>query len=302
MAFPTDTATAADLAVFIPEVWGEKINDFFKEDLVMADFFTDRSDEVVAGGDTLYTPGLTQMSANAKANATAVTLSSPTETSVTLTISTWKEVSFAIEDKEAAQFKKSYSVQERYAKNAGYSVAEDLETAIAALPASFSNSVGSNTAGLTDAVIREAMATLRANIKSEFRVADIAFFVRSMTFYGQIQSLDKFSLAQNSPVNDPTAKMPDAHLYGIPVYISENVRDNSTGYDNFLAHRDAIHFATASLPVQSPSTVIGKHGLRVQSNYIPDYLSTITTADILYGVVENRDEAGVLILTDKAAD
>lgn len=33
----------------------------------------------------------------------------------------------------------------------------------------------------------------------------------------------------------------------------------------------------------------------VQSNYIPDYLSTLTTADILYGCVENRDNAGVYV-------
>jgi hypothetical protein len=39
----------------------------------------------------------------------------------------------------------------------------------------------------------------------------------------------------------------------------------------------------------------GKYGVRIQSNYIPEYLSTLTTADLLYGVVENRDNAGVWI-------
>lgn len=298
MAFPTNTFTAADLASFIPEVWGERINDFFREDLVMADFFTDRSDEVVSGGDTLYTPGLTQMAASAKSNATAVTLVSPTETSVTLSVNTWKEVSFAIEDKEAAQFKRSYAVQERYAKNAAYSIAEDLENAIAAKFTGFSNSVGSNASGITDTLVRNAIGTLRSNIKSEFRTGDIAFFLHPIVFYGQVQALDKFSLAVNSPVNDPTAKMPEGMLYGIPVYITTNIVLNTDLYENALAHKDAIHFATAALPVQSPNTVVGKYGVRVQSNYIPDYLSTITTADILYGVVENRDAAGVLIKTD----
>lgn len=298
MAFPTDTFTASDLASFIPEVWGERINDFFREDLVMADFFTDRSDEVIAGGDTLYTPGLTQMSANSKSAATAVTLSSPTETSVTLTISTWKEVSFAIEDKEAAQFKRSYAVQERYAKNAAYSIAEDLENAIAALFTAFSNSVGSNASGITDALIRQAIGTLRGNIKSEFRTGELAFFLHPTVFYGQVQALDKFSLAINTSKNDPVGKLPEGMLYGIPVYVTTNIVLNTDVYENCLAHRDAIHFATASLPVQSPNTTVGKHGVRVQSNYIPDYLSTITTADILYGVVENRDAAAVLINTD----
>ncbi len=79
MAFPTDTFTSTDLDALIPNVWGEKINDFFKRKLVLANFFTDRSEELVDGGDTLITSSLTEMSANAKSNATAVTLNSPTE-------------------------------------------------------------------------------------------------------------------------------------------------------------------------------------------------------------------------------
>jgi len=43
------------------------------------------------------------------------------------------------------------------------------------------------------------------------------------------------------------------------------------------------------------SSMVGSMGVRVQSNYIPDFLSTVTTADVLYGVVENRDNAGVLM-------
>jgi hypothetical protein len=72
----------------------------------------------------------------------------------------------------------------------------------------------------------------------------------------------------------------------------------TTGRINALAHPDAIHFATSPLGQGgSMGAMVGSMGIRVQSNYIPDYLSTVTTADILYGVVENRDVAGVRILT-----
>lgn len=74
MAFPTDTFTPTDLAVMIPEIWGAQINDFFKCKLVMADFFIDRSSELVGGGDVLHTPNLTEMSANAMTSGSAVTL------------------------------------------------------------------------------------------------------------------------------------------------------------------------------------------------------------------------------------
>lgn len=76
MAFPNDTFTgdAGDLDVFIPAVWGQKINEFYKANLVCANFFTDRSDEVSAGGNIIYTPNTTEIAANSKTVATAVTL------------------------------------------------------------------------------------------------------------------------------------------------------------------------------------------------------------------------------------
>lgn len=69
MAFPTTTHTLTTLASFIPTIWGEKINEFFKLKLMLAEFFTDRSSEVSEGGSVLYTPNMTEMSANAKVNA-----------------------------------------------------------------------------------------------------------------------------------------------------------------------------------------------------------------------------------------
>mgnify|MGYP001576758427 CR=1 FL=1 len=297
MAFPTTSHTATTLASFIPALWGEKINDFYKSKLVMGDFFVDRSSELSDGGNILYTPNMTEMSASSKTNATAVTLVAPTDTKITLTVDQWYEVSFAIEDAEAARMKHSYYTQEKYAQGAGFAVAKVLEVAIAGLFDDFSQVVGTSVAVLLDSDIRAAINFLEvANIDPQ---SDCAFFVAPAVFWKQIQNIDKFSLAVNSPVNDPTAKRPSATLYGIPVFISTNVQyiSGTTGRANALAHKDAIHFATSALGGggSEGSSVTGKHGVRVQSNYVPDYLSTVTTADILYGVIENRDTSGVYI-------
>lgn len=291
--------TSTSLASNIPLLWGEKINEFFKLKLMIADFFVDRSSELADGGSTLYTPNLTEMSANAKSNATAVTLNAPTDTKITLAVDQWYEVSFAIEDREAAQVKHSYYLQERYAKNAGYTMAKKLEVALATLFSGFSNTVGASTTNLADSEIRAAIAQLETTgIDTS---TDVAFFLSPNVFWKQVQNLDKFSLAVNSPVNDPTAKTPKATLYGIPVYVSNNIQyvSGTTGRVNALAHRDALHFATSPLGSGGSmgSSMTGKYGVRVQSNYIPDYLSTLTTADLLYGVIENRDNAGVAIYT-----
>lgn len=72
MAFPTGTETQTTLASEIPLIWGQRLNDFYKQKLVCADFFVDRSDEVADGARSLYTPTLTEFAANAKSNATTV--------------------------------------------------------------------------------------------------------------------------------------------------------------------------------------------------------------------------------------
>lgn len=300
MAHPTGTFTgdAGDLDVMIPAVWGQKINDFFKDAQRVAPFFTDRSDELSGGGNVVHTPNLTEMTANEKSNATAVTLNSPTETKVDLTVNQWYEVSFAIEDEEAATVKRSYALQERYAKNAAYTVANKLEAAICALFGSFSNTVGASTTNLADSEIRAAIATLdSANVPTE--TGEVAFIMHPNTIWRQVMGLDKFTLVQNTGGADPVMKGQIGTLYGIPVISSTNVPNvsGSTGRYNVLAHRDAIHFATAALGAGSRGAMVGSAGVRVQSNYIPEYLHTLTTADILYGVIENRDAAGVAILT-----
>ena len=72
MAFPTGTMTETTLTESIPTLWGEKINEFYKNRLMAADFFVDRSSELAGGGSALYTPNLTEFTAAAKSNATAV--------------------------------------------------------------------------------------------------------------------------------------------------------------------------------------------------------------------------------------
>lgn len=298
MAFPTNSESSTTLAQLIPVIWGERINDFFKQKLVLADFFINRSEDLAQGGSALYTPNLTEMSANTKSNATAVTLNNPTETKITLTVGTWKEVSFAIEDAEAAQVKHSYYLMDKYAKNAGYTIARTLENALGALFGTFTSSVGSSTTNVADSDIRSAIATLEAN--NVDTTTEVAWFFDSKVFWNQLQSIDKFSLAVNAPVQDPVAKRPTAMLYGIPVYITNSIQyvSGTTGRYNALAQNDAIHFATSPLgDGGSMGGMVGQHGIRVQSHYIPEYLSTLTTADIFYGVVVNRLNAGINVIS-----
>lgn len=296
MAFPTGTYTEADATVFAPNVWGSVVNDILKKKLVMANFFINRSDELAGGGKTLETPNITEMAANAKSNATAVTLNSPTETKVTLTVDQWYEVSFAIEDQQAAQYKHSYYLQEKLAKNAAYTIATVLDTAIAALFSGFSQIVGLSTQAPVDSDIRKAIGLYEAGNNDP---EDGAFFFDKKVIWNGLMGIDRFTLVTNAPTADVLNKGAMGHLYGYPVFGSNNIQfiSGSAGRKNALASKDAIHWATSPLGVMSAGGMSGEMGVRVQTNYIPDYLSTITTADILYGVIENRDLAGVYIRT-----
>lgn len=298
-AFPSGIHTGTTLASFIPSVWGEKINTAFLSKLFMGSFFTDRSSELAGGGNVLYTPNIAELSATAVSVGTAVATNQPTDTKITLTVDQWFEASFGIADLQAAQVMQSYTIQSRYADVAAHAVAKKLEVAIASLFAGFSQVVGTSTAVIADSDIRKALGYIEAANIDTTDSANLCFFFDATVFWNQVMALDRFVLNVNAPESSPVGKGAVGMLYGIPVKRSSNIQyvSGTTGRSNALAHKDAIHFATASLGAQSEGAFVGSAGVRVQSNYIPDYLTTLTTADIAYGAIENRDVAGVLIRT-----
>lgn len=289
--FPVGTESPTTLAQLIPKVWGSKLNDFYRAKLKITQFFTDRSDELSEGGDSVYTPSLTEMTANAKVNATAVSLNNPTETKITLVVDQWFEVSFMIEDKDAAQVKQSYNTQQRYIKNAAFTAAKKLEDAVAALFQGFSTTVGTTAVALTDAVIRSAISSLET-LNADFEEA--AWFFAPKTIWTDIMSIDRFALAFASPGANPIAAGAVGRVYGRPVFSSTRITkiNSNADYAGALAVPDAIHYATSPLPGQKDAM-----GVRFQSNYIPEYLGTLSTADLLYGAIENRDGGGVQIVS-----
>ena len=303
-SLPTDTFTDADLNVYFPEIWANRINDFYRARLQLGAFFLDLSDDFSMGGDVLNIPSLTEMSANTKTTATAVTLNSPTETDVNLTVNTWKEVSFVIEDFQAAKLKKSYNLKERYAKNAAYTAAGVYEDALITLIGAFSNTVGSSTTVLLDSNIRAAINYLEV---ADVDMSDVAFFFHPSVINTQLLNIDKyvdFDFTTARPVDGgglstrtTTGEVssyglkPRGQLYGIPVYASTRLDyvSGTTGRIGCLAHPEAIVHASITPNANSSMKV------RVQEQYLQTYLGTLVTADIMFGVIENRDAAGVTI-------
>lgn len=265
----------------------------------MASFFVDRSEELSDGGDTIHTPNLSALSTNAKTTNSQVTLSSPTYTDVDLVVSTWKEASFVIEDREMAQLKKSYYLQTKIAEGAAYEVAQDLDTAIAALFDGFSTSLGATGTNLADSNLLAAIATLENAGVPGIYTGDVAWILHPNTFYRQIGNIDKMTLWQNTNSEQPRTKQPTRMLYGIPVIVTPAVpnKGGANGRVNALAHKDAIHWARLSMPTKAEKGFVGSEGVRVQQSYVHEYLGDLVTVDLCYGVIENRDEAAVELLS-----
>lgn len=296
-AFPADVMTATNLDAFINEVWSAKINNFAKDKKHLANFFINRSDELAGGGDTIHTGTMSEMSATTRTYTssplTTVVLNAVTDPNVDLIVNTWKEVSFGISDGDAAVFLKSRYTQENYAKNAGYTAAMTLEDAMYAIFGTFTDSVGASTTVILDSDIRKAIGLIEYNTKEEVTEGNFRFFFETKVWWNQIAGITTYQLHINTVGNDPVTKRPMTMLYGIPVSLSNRIPyvSSTTGRYNALAHKDAIHYATVKLPFQAGSDV------RVQSNYIPQYLATVTTCDIKFGVKLNRATYGVNILT-----
>ncbi len=297
------------LTADIPLLWGQKINDYFRYNLSLAQFFIDRSEELVDGGSDVYTPNIVAMATTVKANNTQVTLNNPIQTKVTLTVSTWKESSFVIEDREMAQLKKSYYLQDKFAKACAWEVAQDLDDAIAAQFTNFTVAnqiLGTAGSNIADSSLLAAISILETTGVPVYG-GDVAWIFHPNTFYRQIGSVDKLTLWQNTQTELPRTKAPTRSLYSIPVIVSPAVPlgagavgENSARL-NMLAHNDSIHWARMSMPVKADMGFVGSEGVRVQQSYIQEYLGELVTVDLCFGVVQNRVDSAVKIRSHSLA-
>lgn len=183
------------------------------------------------------------------------------------------------------QVLKQYSYMEKLMQNAAYTVAGAYEDAILALFVGFSQTVGTSAAAVADSNIRKAIQYLD-EAKAPAGEGERAFFFTPKQVWSDLMAIEKFALLQNTAGADPILKGHVGQLYGLPVIMSERIGATLGSANSCLAHKDAIVHASTLMDLDS--------------NYIPQYLSTVVTADVVYGVIENRDTSGVWIKTADA--
>jgi hypothetical protein len=298
--------TAADK--FIPEIWSDEVVAAYKANLVLANLVRKMSFKGKKG-DTLHIPKPTRGVATAKAANTAVTIQANTESEVQVLIDQHFEYSRFIED--IVETQALSSLRSFYTEDAGYALAKKVDDTLVALGKSFgdgdaSDWVHSNvyyidvSTGLTlyaeDTVVTGDVFT-DAGFRKLIQLMDDADvpmdgrkFAIPPSLRNAIMGIDRYNssdFVDGRGVNNGQI----GKLYGIDIYVSSNMPVIETAAANSVG--DAVK---AALLFHTDTMVLAEQlGVRSQTQYKQEYLSTLYTADTLFGTKVVRPEAGFVL-------
>jgi len=306
MALGTNHVTKTTADKFIPEIWSDEIIAAYKANLVAANLFSKMSFKGKKG-DTLHIPKPTRGSASAKAASSQVTLIAATESEVQVLINKHYEYSRLIED--IVETQALSSLRRFYTDDAGYALATQVDTDLIQLGravgtgtaystaaastnafigstgATVYNSTSSNAAALGDAGIRRSIQRLDdADVPMSDR-----FLIVPPTTRNTLMGLARFteqSFTGEAAGGNTIRNGQIGDVYGVKVYVSTNADtaagNSATDRICLLAHKDAFVLAE-------------QMGVRSQTQYKQEYLGTLFTSDMLYGVAELRDSSAVAL-------
>lgn len=268
------TTTTGD--VFIPEIWSAETIQAVRSNLVLANLVW-RFDTDAKMGDTIHVPSLTNLVANDKVAGVATSAQAPTDTNVDISIDKHKEVTFFVED--ILETQSNRDLVSAYTGQAGYAIAKQMDTDLAALGAGFSQTFGTyNTAITTDVVLDSIEQLDSGDVPEENRCfvfrPDVKRDLLDLAAYTSSDFVD------GKPVQSGNI----GSLYGVQTFMSNNIVKTGNNTDNMLFHKDALALAMQTSP-------------RTQSQYDLAYLGNRVTVDTIYGVKEMRDTFGVLVKT-----
>lgn len=292
--------TVTEAAAFIPEIWAAMALGTLRANTVMARLVNRNFENYVAQyGDIINIPKRGTLAVNNKTANTAVTLQTPSASTVQVVLNKHKEVSFLIEDVAAAQANQDVILG--YIGDGVIKIAEQIDTDLLALYSGFSQTpIDGVTGGITAATITEARRIL--NSKMVPLVGD-RYIVWHEDAEKELLALGQFTNAQYDPGNaDALTEATLGRKYGFTHVMDQKVAVAAGVCKNLAFHRDAIALVTRPLPpvpdgLGARSVVMNEDGIgiRVTYSYNASHLGVQVTLDILYGVAEMWDEFGLVI-------
>ena len=301
-------------ATFIPEIWSDEVIAAYQKNLKMAPLVK-KLPMTGKKGDVIHIPKPIRGAASAKVADTAVNIQANVEGELQITVDRHFEYSRFIED--IVEVQALNSLRQFYTEDAGYQLALKVDTdlmnaatgfgdgtmdlaapsgadwensnsyffdaaATGGTPLSLFDAAGGHSVAagdvFSDAGFRQAIQLLDdADVPMDGRCIVVPPVVRNT-----IMGTERFSssdFVSGQTVNTGLI----GNLYGVDVYVSSNcptLESNVRGC--ILMQKDALVHAEQMT-------------VRSQTQYKQEYLSTLYTADTLYGVQVYRPEAGLVL-------
>ena len=302
---------------FIPEIWSDEVIAAYQKNLKMAPLVK-RLAMTGKKGDVIHVPKPVRGAASAKAEAVAVTIQANLESELTITVDRHFEYSRLIED--IVEVQALSSLRQFYTEDAGYQLALKVDTDLINAATGFgdgtrtqspantgadwvnSNSYYVNAASglaayaadtvtsgdnFTDLALREAIKLMDdADVPMDGRVLVIPPAARK-----SIMGIDRYVSSDFVGGRGVESGL-IGNLYGVDVYVSSNAPVIEAAAQNSASTvdtRGCLFFHKDALVMAEQMAV------RSQTQYKQEYLSTLYTADTLYGVETYRPEAGFII-------
>jgi N4-gp56 family major capsid protein len=303
MPLGTNNVTTTTAATFIPEIWSDEIVATYKKNLVLANLIK-RMSFKGKKGDSVHIPAPVRGNASVKAASTQVTLIAGTESEVVVNIDQHYEYSRLIED--IVEVQALSSLRNFYTEDAGYALARQVDTSLiqlgrgvqggggtSAYSGAFSGADGTTayvaatntgSGAITDAAIRRSIQRLDdQDVPMDNRFLIVPPSTRN-TLMGIARFTEQAFVGEQGP-NNTIRNGEIGNVYGVPVFVSSNA-DTTSGSTAtricLMGHKD---FAV----------LVEQMGVRSQTQYKQEWLGTLFTSDMLYGVKELRDYSAVAL-------
>ncbi len=306
--------TVKSNSVFIPELWSDETIAAYKAALVVANRVNTMAFQGKKG-DSIHIPKPTRGTASAKAAQTQVTLNRPAESAVIITIDKHFEYSFLIEDFASVQALDS--LRKFYTDDSGYALAKQVDSHLMGSGAAFQGgtytgadnpdteswnmaviagdgstvydptanvNVG-NGSVITDVGIRQMIQTLDDTDTPMDNRAVIIPPVTKSNLLGIARFTEQAFVGDAGAANSiRTGRV--GNIYGNEVYITTNC-PTITATDGVTKYRVGLYMH------KDATTLVEQMNIRSQIQYKQEWLSTLYTADTIYGVNSVRTDSGV---------
>lgn len=279
-------------AVFIPTIIAQKALGRLSSYMNLAKTVArDFEYTTATEGQVIRVPRRGALVANAKTSGINVTRQNPTATDVSVTLNQHFEVTFALDD--VTKVLQNQNTQEGYGNDGAIALAEKIETYIASLHPSITNTVTFD--ATSTATKKDRLLTLRRRfVTNNVPKVETKYLYVDATVMNELLEEADFTQQQTIGSGAPTVEGALMRLYGFEIFESQNVQTSGSPvrYHNLAYTKDAIVLASRPLP-QAPNgtgviqTVIQNSdvgvGLRSTMGYDKDGLAMQLTLDVLFG-------------------